>query len=103
LDKKDNIDCTVDEDSTEEILALYKLSNCIESTFHDGTKNSFVIAELISLYTYVTEAIELLARYDNADNDDVKFDLGMEYSELIADIEDIIREVAEQGICLYIH
>jgi len=54
LDKKDNIDCTVDEDSTEEILALYKLSNCIESTFHDGTKNSFVIAELISLYTYVS-------------------------------------------------
>jgi hypothetical protein len=93
----------VASESNEEILGLYKLGNCIKSTFRDGTKNDIVIDELVSLYCYVSEAAELLVRYDNIDDEDVKFEIGMEYSELIADIEEMVEEANKQGISLYIH
>lgn len=53
------------------------------------------------LYQDTLSAQSLLEKYERATDEDMKHEVGFQFSELIADIEDEIDILAEQGINTY--
>jgi hypothetical protein len=99
-----NIGQEVINDYDSDILSLSSFANCIDSLF--GTKElreKGLIEELTEIRASIDCAVELLLEYDNAKDIDLKDEFGFQYSEIIADIEEMIEELSNQGINLYIH
>lgn len=92
-----------DDETTDEIIGLYKLSNCIRYSFQHGIKNESAVDEIVDLYCFVSDAIDLLVGFDCAEDEDIKHEFGFQYSEVILDVEKSLDAVNTLGISFYIH
>lgn len=86
---------------SEDFMSLSSLSSrleCLEGKEQRGSE-----AQIELLHSAITTALELLSNYDSAENEDEKHDFGFDYSIAMADIEEIIEDINENGINLYLH
>lgn len=64
------------------------------------------IEQLLALYADIRDALDTLVEYEETPDDpddDLKHLLGFNYSERVADIEDRLAELTEEGIHLQLH
>lgn len=83
---------------------LNAISCFLRSTIVDNDYQSEEKTKLIEeLHKEIEDALRLCILYENLSDDDSKHEIGYQYSEILANIEDSIVELNNQGINLYFH
>lgn len=91
------------EEFDDTVLGLYRLSEWVLSLLQDGGYGRVQVAALAKTYAKIADALELLNSYEQAsDNgeDDLAHEYGMSYSELIADVDELMGQLQEDGIVI---
>jgi hypothetical protein len=92
-----------EENFDETVIGLYSLSELVLSLIMDGGRGREQTITLIKAYSATSDSLELLANYDQAasdENTDLAHEFGMAYSESIADLQDHLDELKNDGIII---
>lgn len=103
---EEEIDSLDEFEFDNDILNLSCLLSCIKSIIGTDavkSKRTDIAEDLVEVCARIGEAMELISSYDRAQDEDLKHEFGFQYSEIIADIGDMMEEINEKGINLYIH
>ncbi len=95
----------IEDQNDDEAVSLYWLSRRVLVLAAHNT-NDYNIESLVTLYGNIRDALEVLAEYENLEespDDDLKHMVGFNYSERLADIEDVLQYLTDQGIHLQLH
>lgn len=93
------------ESFDSEAVSLYSLSRRV-LLLAAHTSSVMEIEQLLALYADIRDALDTLVEYEETPDDpddDLKHLLGFNYSERVADIEDRLAELTEEGIHLQLH
>lgn len=91
------------EDFEETVIGLYRLSEMIISLLQDRQYGRKQTASLALAYAKISDALETLCGYEQASedgDDDLAHEYGMSYSSLMAEIQDHLDQLKDDGIVM---
>ena len=104
-DKVDQEMLTEPEETIDDtVVGLYRLTELILSLLQDGPyskKGKKQVATLAKMYARISDSLELLSSYEKANengDEDLAHEFGISYSEAIADVQDYLDALQEDGI-----
>lgn len=91
------------EDFEETVVGLYRMSEWVLSLLQDNRYGKKQVASLALAYAKISDALELLCGYEQASEDDqpdLAHEYGMNYSNLMADLQEKLDELHDDGIVM---